>query len=352
MTKRFVLLLLMLVSSGLTLMAQDEVSCEDEAACTSEVADDYAGIIFSEPNVTPLTPDQDLMHDRWYMRVNTRLEIFDAPNGNLVRVMDPGFNFITALNQENGWTRINANEWVRSEALETVNWQVSSFTGVELPEEGLDHTMAWALVNMYPSPEPGAGPSEQFDLIFRYSRMNIYATEVVDGYKWYLIGPDQWVHQHRVALFLPLTEIPEEVDTERWIGIDLYEQVITAYEGDTPIFTTLTSTGLPRWPTYEGTFNIYFRKFRDDMTWGTVGDDYYYLEEVPWTMFFDEGRALHGAFWHDGFGYRRSHGCVNMTITDAYWMYQWVAEAMGSQRSADIEVGPAVHVYSSGEYET
>lgn len=348
---RLFLLMCLLAISGAALLAQEESSCAEEIDCeTSESS--YSNIEFSEPNVSPLIPNQDLMHDRWYMRVNGRMEVFDAPNGNLVRVQDAGFNFVTALNQENGWTRINLNEWVRSDILETVNWQVSSFTGVELPEEGLEHTMAWALVNMYPSPEPGAGPSERFDLIFRYTRMSIYATDVVDGIKWYLVGPDQWVHQHRVALFLPLAEVPESVTTERWVGIDLYEQVITAYEGSTPVFTTLTSTGLPRWPTYEGTFNIYFRKFRDDMTWGTVGDDFYYLEEVPWTMFFDEGRALHGAFWHDGFGYRRSHGCVNMTITDAYWMYHWVAASMGSQRSADVEVGPAVHVYASGEYDT
>jgi len=55
------------------------------------------------------------------------------------------------------------------------------------------------------------------------------------------------------------------------------------------------------------------------VSWGTVGEDFYSLEEVPWTMFFDEGRALHGAYWHDSFGYRRSHSCVNLSITDAKW---------------------------------
>jgi len=134
------------------------------------------------------------------------------------------------------------------------------------------------------------------------------------------------------------------------VSIDLYEQVVIAYEGASPVFATLVSTGLPRWPTREGLWQIYFRNPRDYMSWGTVGDDFYALEEVPWTMFFDQGRALHGAYWHDGFGYRRSHGCVNMSITDAHWMYTWVAEDMGSFRSADREEGPEVYVYSSGEY--
>jgi lipoprotein-anchoring transpeptidase ErfK/SrfK len=111
------------------------------------------------------------------------------------------------------------------------------------------------------------------------------------------------------------------------------------------------STGLPRWQTYEGVFNIYYRRTREHMSWGTPGDDFYALEEVPWTMYFDEGRALHGEYWHDGLGYRRSHGCVNMSITDAHWLYNWVAEEFDKLNSPDVEVGPAVYVYSSGEFE-
>ena len=77
--------------------------------------------------------------------------------------------------------------------------------------------------------------------------------------------------------------------------------------------------------------------------------DFYYLQEVPWTMYFDDQIALHGAYWHDGFGFRRSHGCVNLTITDAHWLFQW-AESEYNYRAGDL-VGPAVYVYSSGVYD-
>ena len=118
------------------------------------------------------------------------------------------------------------------------------------------------------------------------------------------------------------------------------------------MFATLIATGQDRWPTVEGVHHIYYRKTRKHMSGGVVGDDYYFLEEVPWTMFFDEGRALHGAYWHDAFGYRRSHGCVNLSITDAHWLYLWVAETFdGKLTSADVEEGPAVYVYTSDEYE-
>mgnify|MGYP002625892858 FL=1 len=55
--------------------------------------------------------------------------------------------------------------------------------------------------------------------------------------------------------------------------------------------------------------------------------DYYFIEDVPHTMYFDYDIALHGAFWHDRFGYKHSHGCVNMPPRDAEWVFNWSAGA-------------------------
>jgi lipoprotein-anchoring transpeptidase ErfK/SrfK len=51
----------------------------------------------------------------------------------------------------------------------------------------------------------------------------------------------------------------------------------------------------------------------------------YELPGVPWTCFFEHmtGIAFHGTYWHDNFGGRMSHGCVNMRIEDAKWLYRW-----------------------------
>jgi lipoprotein-anchoring transpeptidase ErfK/SrfK len=54
--------------------------------------------------------------------------------------------------------------------------------------------------------------------------------------------------------------------------------------------------------------------------------DFYYLQDVPWTMYFDQARALHATYWHTLFGYRQSHGCVNLSPGDANWLYQWAEE--------------------------
>ena len=162
---------------------------------------------------------------------------------------------------------------------------------------------------------------------------------MVEGWRWYLVGPDQWVHQTRLGKIAPVVR-PEGVEG-RWVAIDLYEQTLIAYEDDTPVYATLVSSGLQEWPTNEGLFQIWDRHAQTPMSGAEGAPDFYYLEEVPWTMFFDNDIGLHGTYWHDGFGYRHSHGCVNLTITDSHWLFQWTADGYEDAH---------VYVYSSDAY--
>lgn len=305
---------------------------------------------YETPVYNQIDVNTDLLNDRWYVRVNDRLDIFDGPNGAVIRSLDAGFNFLTVLGEEGEWTQINPGEWVKTSDIETSNAVISEFTGFFLEGAFPEYPLAWLLVNAHPSSEPGGNPVDSNPMLYRYTRVHVFDSVEIDGWRWYQVGANQWLHQTNLAKVIPV-ERPSEVETDQWVSIDLYEQTLTVYDDEAPIFVTLISTGLPRWPTYEGVFNIYFRQTRRNMSWGTPGDDFYFLEEVPWTMFFDEGRALHGAYWHDGLGYRRSHGCVNMSITDANWLYNWVAEKMGSLRSVDVEPdGLNVYVWSSDIY--
>jgi lipoprotein-anchoring transpeptidase ErfK/SrfK len=140
---------------------------------------------------------------------------------------------------------------------------------------------------------------------------------------------------------------PEGVDG-RWVAVDLFEQSLVAYEDDQPVFATLISTGLPGTETNEGLFEVWARLDRDAMSGATGAPNAYDLQSVPWVMYFDGGISLHGTYWHDLFGYRRSRGCVNLSISDARWVYYWSA-----QTEATTEEGvPLTHVYvySTGEY--
>jgi len=98
----------------------------------------------------------------------------------------------------------------------------------------------------------------------------------------------------------------------------LTQQRVTAYEGQSPVYTTLASTGLPNTPTVVGQFRIWIKLRYDDMS-----GPGYYLEDVPYVMYFYKGYGLHGVWWHGNFGHPMSHGCVNLPTDAAEWLFNW-----------------------------
>ena len=117
---------------------------------------------------------------------------------------------------------------------------------------------------------------------------------------------------------IPAPAAPAEVNEGRWIDVDLAQQLLTAYEGHTPVHTTLVSTGLPHTPTPVGQFRIWVKFRYDDMAGAG-----YYIEDVPFVMYFHGGYGLHGVTWHGNFGHPMSHGCVNLPTEEAEWLFNW-----------------------------
>ncbi|MCA9936174.1 MAG: L,D-transpeptidase family protein [Ardenticatenaceae bacterium] len=111
---------------------------------------------------------------------------------------------------------------------------------------------------------------------------------------------------------------------ERWVDVNLTTQTLVAYEGDTVALSTAISSGTWQHPTVTGQFRIYIAFTSQTMDGRRLGYDYY-LENVPYVMYFYEDYALHGTFWHNNFGTPMSHGCVNMRTSDAEWLYNWVS---------------------------
>ncbi|MBC7225410.1 MAG: LysM peptidoglycan-binding domain-containing protein, partial [Anaerolineae bacterium] len=111
---------------------------------------------------------------------------------------------------------------------------------------------------------------------------------------------------------------PADTPGTKWIEVDLSSQTLTAYAGDTPVYSALVSTGLPGTPTVTGEYRIY-AKYRS----APMSGPGYYLPGVPYIMYFYRGYALHGAYWHNNFGQPMSHGCVNLRVSDAEWLYNW-----------------------------
>ena len=109
---------------------------------------------------------------------------------------------------------------------------------------------------------------------------------------------------------------------EKWVDVNLTTQTLVAYEGNLPVFETLISSGLTDHETVTGQFRMWLRFEKQTMDGRRLGYDYY-LEDVPYVMYFFEDYALHGTFWHNNFGRPMSHGCVNMYTPDAEWIFNW-----------------------------
>ncbi len=123
--------------------------------------------------------------------------------------------------------------------------------------------------------------------------------------------------------------LPAEVSgNERWIEVDLTNQRVYAYEGTTLQRAFTVSTGTHRTPTVLGSYRVYVKyRFAD------MAGPGYYLADVPYVMYFYRGYGLHGTYWHNNFGTPMSHGCVNLTIDDAGWLFDFAS------------VGTLVHVH-------
>lgn len=165
--------------------------------------------------------------------------------------------------------------------------------------------------------------------------------ELRDGFA--RVGVDEWIATSRLRI-ARTTARPEGVAAdERWIDIDLDQQVLVAYHGDTPIYTTLVSTGVGR-STPTGLYRIKKKLARTRMRNPDIALGTWDVPDVPFSMGFRKHYAMHGAYWHDSFGKKRSHGCVNLTPRDARKVFELsaphVPDGWISARARDDQGSP------------
>lgn len=142
----------------------------------------------------------------------------------------------------------------------------------------------------------------------------------------------------------PLAVLPEPLDSlrvlgeqageDKWIEIDLSEQKLRAWQGGQLFLETLVSTG--KWaPTPTGEFRIWVKYKYTKMSGGSKAKNtYYYLPNVPYTMYFHNGYGLHGTYWHNNFGQRMSHGCVNLPTPMAERIFYWAGPVLVANQSS------------------
>jgi hypothetical protein len=155
--------------------------------------------------------------------------------------------------------------------------------------------------------------------------------EVFEGADlWAKLGEGRFAYARNVgrnAPVVPITPPPDAPTWGKWIDIHLTQQLMTAYDGLTPVRTIVVTTGMAGWETPPGLFYILHRVANETMTNDAIGAEHYYkLEDVLFTQYFtDFGHALHFAWWRtpETIGRPGSHGCVNMLLDDSRFMWDW-----------------------------
>jgi len=125
-------------------------------------------------------------------------------------------------------------------------------------------------------------------------------------------------------LFISSPAIAGEIITaDKLITVDTAKQMIYVWEGGKNIYQSKASTGLPLTPTVKGSFTIRRKVPTQTMRGGSKAYGKYEYKNVPNVMYFYQGYAFHGAYWHNRFGKPASHGCVNLPLDAATWLYNW-----------------------------
>ena len=289
---------------------------------------------------------------RYFHLEDDNVPIYGSPGetGAGAQQFPPGFVYISYIDRvdQNGvYYLMQDGGWIPGKGARVS--EIPSFQGLEFRTTPRN-TFGWAFEQIPVMRAPGYGAEKTRDQIFPFQTMNIYTSQNADNEEWYLIGPDRWVEGRKVARVIPATAIPQGVTTNRWIEVDLAEQTLAVYENNQLIFATVIASGMEPFWTRPGLFQIFQKKETETMR-NNDPSDFYYLENVPWTMYFDGVRALHGAYWRTRFGYPQSHGCVNLSVGDAHWIYNWAVEGEWvyvHDRTGKTPTDPAL--YTGGAY--
>lgn len=147
---------------------------------------------------------------------------------------------------------------------------------------------------------------------------------------WAQIGDNRFVFSRNVGRAAPVLPTPVPADApvwDRWININLTQQLLTTYNATEPERTILVTTGMAGWETPTGTFTILSKVANETMTSGAIGaENFYRLDDVLFTQYFtDFGHALHFAWWRtkETIGRPGSHGCINLLLEDSRYLWDW-----------------------------
>jgi hypothetical protein len=204
----------------------------------------------------------------------------------------------------------------------------SDFAGINLREHPTTLPFAWVFferggrkVPVYPSPDTD-------DKAVRTAARREIVSLLEEKNGFVRIAEGEWIERKHLRV-ASITAPPRDLAPgAQWIDVDLDEQALVLYEGSTPVFATLVSTGGKKNPTPPATYRVRAKAATTAMAGDPRVPNRYEVSAVPWAVRFADGFFVHGVYWHDGFGGARSHGCVNVSPKDAAFIFDWIAPAV------------------------
>ena len=258
------------------------------------------------------TPAAPTAETSWYGRVGkSGIKIFREPRLNGPVVTHERLNremaFLPSVDLKNGgWLERVEGGFVRASRVKTLT--PSRFQGQVRP----DLPLAFLVRDV-----PAFGNRQSVGL-HRYDRI---AVRKIDGRR---VVTDSGSLPRSAVRIVTRHSPPSSIPTgAKWVIVDLAQQTLTAYEGESAVYATLISSGkdYKESETHVGLYQVEHKMDYSDMH--GESDEPYDVDRVPYALYFHKNEALHGTYWHDRFGAPASHGCVNLSLADARWLFKW-----------------------------
>jgi hypothetical protein len=249
------------------------------------------------------------------------------------------------------WYRIGNYAYVYSGWVQPVN-TVDNNKIADIPETGILGEITipkadseWA-INRNPSPGPRLyfGTTHWITALVVDKRDGGLWYKAYDNlYNSYYYIPPKWVHVFLPDEIGPLsTHVPEN---EKHIEIYLDRQLLLAFEWDNLVYVARVATGQKNYETPIGWFHTFHKRPTYHMTGGADDASVFDLPGVPWDSYItDTGIAIHGTYWHNDFGHPHSHGCINMAMDDAKWIYRWTLPSVPAGERLILKPGVGTRV--------
>ena len=233
------------------------------------------------------------------------------------------------------WYQVGGEGYVHSVNVQPVRTNISQPYGGDIPKEGLLAEVSVPYTDAFT--EATIDSEVGYRIYFETTHwVQAMVAGVTDGQPWYQIRDDKWdksyyVRAEHLRIF-PLEELaplsPEIPMKEKKIVVRLDQQLVIAYESNTPVFVVPMSSGaILRSGTYttpQGNFITFYKRPSRHMAAGDIAASGFDLPGVPWVQYITKsGISFHGTFWHNDFGRPRSHGCINLSTSAAKWLYLW-----------------------------